>query len=77
MTPSFLSSQLLMMIEAHLSDTGVALIASKRFYFGVGGGTLELTELIRQRSALSCEVLEVFEDGHSNIREIISLRRAN
>jgi hypothetical protein len=69
--------QLLMMIEAHLSNTGVALIASKRFYFGVGGGTLELMELIRQCSALCCEVQQVFEDGYSNIREIISLRRAN
>jgi len=65
-----------MIIEAHLSENGVALIASKRFYFGVGGGTLELMELIRQRPILRCEVLEVFEDGHSNIREIISLRRA-
>ena len=64
------------MIESHLSDNGVALIASKRFYFGVGGGTLVLTELIRQRGGvLSCELLEVFEDGHSNIREIIMLRR--
>jgi hypothetical protein len=63
------------MIETHLSDSGVALVASKRFYFGVGGGTFTLETLVKARRLLSYEVVLVVEDGQSNIREIVQLRR--
>jgi hypothetical protein len=80
-----------------LSPTGIALIASKRFYFGVGGGTYTLNSLVEEAVGSSAitgtssstnsthgsasvglfqlEVLEVFEDGASNVREIIKLQR--
>lgn len=61
------------MIENHLEENGIALVASKRYYFGVGGGTDELRKLIS--SNISFQVLATFEDGSSNIREIIQLQR--
>ena len=63
------------MVEKHLSPSGVALIASKRFYFGVGGGTFTLETLVKSANTLSYEVIQVFEDGCSNIREIVKLQR--
>ena len=63
------------MVMTHLSSTGSALIASKRFYFGVGGGTYTLQTLVEAAGILSYDVLQVYEDGHSNIREIVQLKR--
>jgi hypothetical protein len=62
------------MVLRHLAPGGVALIASKRFYFGVGGGTYTLQSLVQQDGTLSYEELEVYQDGLSNIREIIRLQ---
>jgi hypothetical protein len=62
------------MILRHLSPGGLALVASKRFYFGVGGGTYSLQSLVEADSRLVYEVVRVFEDGQSNIREIVALR---
>ena len=73
-------------MDRHLSTGGVALLATKRFYFGVGGGTMELKGLVdaacvdatrnaEGRAPLIMEVVRVFADGSSNIREIISIRR--
>ena len=67
---------LLALLRHCLADDGVALVASKRFYFGVGGGTLELCRRVDESGDLVHRVERVLEDGHSNIREIISLRRA-
>jgi hypothetical protein len=65
------------MVLRHLAPGGVALVASKRFYFGVGGGTYTLQSLVQQDGTLSYDVLEVYEDGLSNIREIIRLQHRN
>ena len=59
-----------------VAQGGVALVAAKRFYFGVGGGTAAFLSLLRKQRAgagvaLSAEVVRVFEDGASNIREIL------
>ncbi len=51
----------------------VALVASKRFYFGTGGSS----ECFRRCCALSgldAEVVQVLDDGRSNIREIMEVR---
>ena len=61
-------------VNALLSDAGVATIASKRYYFGVGGGTQELARISPSHS-MSMSVVRVFEDGISNIREIVTLTR--
>ena len=72
------------MLHRHLAPSGVALISTKRFYFGVGGGTLQLQELIDRehkagtpsasgRNKLVCRIIRTYEDGKSNIREIIAV----
>jgi SAM-dependent methyltransferase len=65
---------LLSMIEQSLAADGVALIAAKRYYFGIGGGTQPLMERVSQRGKMEAQVEKVIEDGKSNIREIVSLR---
>lgn len=74
MLPLLRHDQVLEMVLRHLAPGGVALIASKRFYFGVGGGTYTLQTLVQQDGKLSYEELEVYQDGLSNIREIIRLQ---
>jgi hypothetical protein len=39
------TSKVFDIINTHLEPNGVALIASKKYYFGVGGGTYELQNL--------------------------------
>ena len=64
------------MVTAHLDTEGVALIASKKYYFGVGGGTFELENLAAMPSSkLKYCLVKSYEDGQSNIREIIKLVR--
>ena len=58
-----------------LSPGGVALLASKRYYFGCGGGSMDFARLCQQYGALSCETVYSVEDGKSNIRDILQVRR--
>jgi hypothetical protein len=47
-----------------------------RYYFGVGGGVKDFLHLISQpRSTLNAHVVRVFDDGQSNIREIVEVAR--
>lgn len=64
------------MIKSTLKkDTNsVALVACKSYYFGVGGGSDQLKEIVKNDSQMSIECLERFEDGLSNIREIWGLK---
>lgn len=63
-------------MQAHLQPDGVALIASKKYYFGVGGGTYELENLAkRSKSTLRYTLIKSYDDGQSNIREVIKLER--
>jgi predicted nicotinamide N-methyase len=81
---------LITLIAHHLraNGDGVALIAAKRFYFGVGGSTAEFMSRIRSwpfepplygthpnGGTLTASIVRVLEDGASNIREIIAVRR--
>ena len=68
--------KIVLTLESLLSDTGVAIIANKRYYFGVGGGTQELKRIVASR-AMSLRVVRVIEDGVSNIREVICISRTN
>jgi hypothetical protein len=69
---------------------GVAFLAAKRFYFGVGGSTIHFLHMVNsdpsgllmvvfkafQRKKiifLQCDVVKVYEDGQSNIREILKV----
>lgn len=62
-------------LETHLAPEGIALIASKRYYFGVGGGTSDFIDIVARRRKLTAKVVMVVDDGCSNIREIIEVRR--
>lgn len=62
------------MVSNHLSHDGIALIASKKYYFGVGGGTFDLETLASSStSILKYSLVRAYEDGQSNIREVIKL----
>lgn len=63
------------LVKAHLTPTGTALIATKRFYFGLGGGSASLEEASK-RVGLSCRLVRAFEDGVSNIRDIMELKHS-
>lgn len=63
-------------LEAVLAPGGVALIATKRFYYGVGGGVVAFQAFAAQphwRFAVC--ILATIEDGHSMIRDILQLKR--
>eukprot|EP01038_Epipyxis_sp_PR26KG_P014658 gene14658-19693_t len=65
-----------LMLERHLSITGVAIIATKRYYFGVGGGTIELERHLELSSTnFKLSYLKQIQDGASNIREILEIRK--
>jgi hypothetical protein len=64
------------MIDKHLKCGGIALIASKKYYFGVGGGTYDLERFVNSSSStLTCRTVRVYEDGQSNVREILRIER--
>lgn len=53
---------------------GVALVAAKRFYFGTGGGAACFRR-DAERLGLAVAVVAVDDDGRSNIREVMEVRR--
>ena len=65
----------------HLTvGTGIGWIASKRYYFGVGGGTDALREAASRLSQsatslhyLTIETAQVIDNGAGNIREILKV----
>jgi hypothetical protein len=69
------------LLHMFLSPSGIAILANKRYYFGVGGGTVSLENIIAASTVcsavtgtkLQCEVVRSFEDGTSNIRDIIAV----
>ena len=66
------------MISSLLSVGGYVVIASKRYYFGVGGGIKSLYDIIESDHSTD-KFLTVqkssFEDGVSNVRELVLIKR--
>ncbi len=65
------------LLSKHLKPgTGVAFISSKRYYFGVGGGTKCLCESLRKENEheFQIDVLEVYDNGAGNIRELLLVK---
>ena len=58
-------------IARTLSATGEAVVATKRYYFGCGGGVAALENEIGRIDRLCCEVVWSAEDGRSNVRDIV------
>lgn len=61
------------LLESSLDQNGVAYIAGKTYYFGVGGGMRDFEDYINESSSLTCET-------HSTIdatvqREIVKIKR--
>lgn len=65
---------LIHVIAALLAPNGVAFVAAKRFYFGVGGSTAEFLKQLKA-SDLIGESVMLFEDGKSNVREVLRVTR--
>jgi len=66
--------RLLALIIHALQPSGVALIAAKTFYFGVGGGTRDFAALA-EAGGFAVRSVASFRDGVSNVREILWLQR--
>jgi hypothetical protein len=64
-------------LKDHLNNPGICFIASKKFYFGVGGGTNQFIEYINNKGDFSVKVAKEINDGVSNIRQILELRHAD
>ena len=63
---------------------GIAYVAAKRYYFGVGGGTSDFIQIFNstrlQANSIgpnivhySIETVKIIEDRFSNIREILKI----
>lgn len=59
------------MIVGHLAAGGLALVASKRFYFGTGGSTQHFRQLVAADGRLVCADAVVIDTGKGNIREVL------
>lgn len=56
-----------------LAARGEAIVATKRYYFGCGGGVAALEAEVGRVDRLCCEVVWSAEDGRSNVRDIVRL----
>ena len=63
------------LLMTQLRDGGLAVIGGKRYYFGTGGGTESFAVALSKTGVLECTVARVFDDGKSNIREMLLVRR--
>lgn len=62
------------LIADSLKTNGRCLIASKKFYFGVGGGTMQFVLFIEKKGLLEQRLLKEINNGFSNIRQIIEVK---
>jgi len=63
------------LLQRLLAPGGRALVAAKRYYFGIGGSTRAFQELVRATPGWDVRVVDTVEDGKSNIREILLVQR--
>ena len=66
---------LVSILERCLTADGRAFFATKRFYFGLTGGTDDFEDFLREGRQFASEVVHTVEDGVSTIRDIIEVRR--
>ncbi|KAH9248495.1 hypothetical protein BASA81_013821 [Batrachochytrium salamandrivorans] len=59
------------------SPNSRAVLAAKRYYFGVGGGSSSFLELARSSPAATACVLTSVADGASNIRDVVEFKLSN
>jgi Lysine methyltransferase len=56
------------------NNYSIALFAGKKYYFGCGGGTLPFKKYL-EKSEFLVTVVKVIENGVSNIREILQIKK--
>ena len=61
------------LIKNNLNKNGEAYFASKRFYFGVGGGSSEFRQYINDRNDFNIAQVKQIKDGINNIRVILKI----
>ena len=61
------------LIKNYLNKGGEAYFASKRFYFGVGGGSSEFRQFINDRNEFEISQVKQIKDGINNIRVILKI----
>jgi len=61
------------LIKNNLNKDGEAYFSSKRFYFGVGGGTSEFRQYITERNEFEISQVKTIKDGINNIRVILKI----
>jgi hypothetical protein len=57
-----------------MNNPGICFICSKKFYFGVGGGTSQFIDYVSTKGDFEVKVVKEFNDGMSTIRQIIELK---
>lgn len=67
--------KLLDVFKSKLKDDGVALVAAKTYYFGVGGGCRDFEKLIKDDGNLQSEVVFVVSENVQ--REILKVQFVN
>ena len=63
------------LLRSCLSDSGAAYFGAKRYYFGVGGGVDSFAQYLRETKEFVCKVVVAIEDGTSNIRDVLEIRK--
>ena len=62
------------LLSRHLTpNTGMALVASKRFYFGVGGGTDAFIAAAHSIPGLTVTRIQEYDSGMANIRDLLRI----
>ena len=61
-------------LKNKLKKPGICFICSKKFYFGVGGGTSQFIDFVKAKGDFSVSVVKEYNDGISNIRQIIEIK---
>ncbi len=61
-------------IIKNLNNPGICFIASKKYYFGVGGGTSQFIEYVNSKNELDIKSVHEINDGMSNMRQILEIR---
>lgn len=73
-----------LLLARHLKiESGIGLIACKRYYFGVGGGSDAFREAATSQRinvedegeyGLSVETIQIYDNGVGNIRELLQVK---
>lgn len=63
-----------LLLQAIKPPTGVAYIAAKTYYFGVGGGTTSFKKLLKSDGMLEVSTVATIDEGGGNKREILKLK---